>query len=132
MTVNNAKRLISFGIRAMRLNNSQTRAEVKKLVRAGFVEVKYAGQLAKAVLSESDKERKIITAFLVKEAHRELQKAAPHAKNVVYRATVHGRRLAGKVVSTARRVSGNKLTQFNIKRKKAAPKRRKGTLLRRR
>ncbi|MEK6959530.1 MAG: hypothetical protein AABX47_00010 [Nanoarchaeota archaeon] len=100
MIVDQAKRLISLGMRATRMDDAQTKKEVRKLVKSGLVEAKYAAKLARAVINEADRERKVLGDFLMKEYAKEMKKAAPHAKV----AAARGKKLVNRVVRTARKI----------------------------
>lgn len=100
MIFSKVKKLVSFGIRATRLDKKKTRAEINNLVTAGIIEARHAGRLLKAVLGEAAREQQVISAFLFKEAAKEYRKATPHAR----RAAERGTRLAKKVVSAATRL----------------------------
>jgi len=96
-----AKKLISFGIQAVRLNNDQTRSAIKKLAAAGIVEAKNAARLAQSVSREAATERKIITSFLAKEAVKEWRLTKPHAMKAARRS----KRFVGMVAREAKRWS---------------------------
>lgn len=82
------------------MDDAQTKKEVRKLVKSGLVEAKYAARLARSVINEADRERKALGTFLMKEYAKEMKKAAPHAKV----AAARGKKLVNRVVRTARKI----------------------------
>jgi len=119
--VDQAKRLISLGIKSTSMDDAQTKKEVRKLVKSGLVEAKYAAKLAKSVIREADRERKILAAFLMKEYAKEMKKAAPHAKA----AAARGKKLVNKVVRTARKIQRSAAKAGNSTKKGMAKARAK-------
>lgn len=99
------------------MDDSQTKKEIRGLVKAGLVEAKYAAKLTRAVICEADRERKILSDFLAKEYYKEMMKATPHVRTAAER----GRKLAAKAVRMAKKLK----KQVTMAKKKTVKKKAK-------